>query len=81
MEYVDYLQSKIENSSLLFSVTKTEIDTSLITPNKEYVVRNFPTYSEYNGNYVLSYKKDTFINQNNQFISSVLFGLRKVKDR
>ena len=81
MEYIDYLQSKIEDSILLFSVTKTEIDTSLITPNKEYVVRNYPTYSQYNGNYVLSYKKDTFINQNNQFISSILFGLRKVKDR
>lgn len=81
MEYVDYLQSKIQDSVLLFSVTKTEIDTSLITPNKEYIVRNFPTYSEYNGNYVLSYKKDTFINQEKQFINSVLFGLRKVKDR
>lgn len=81
MEYIDYMQSQIEDSVLLFSVTKTEIDTSLITPNKEYVVRNFPTYREYNGNYVLSYKKDTFINHNNQFVSSVLFGLRKVKDR
>ena len=81
MEYIDYLQSQIEDSVLIFSVTKTEIDTSLITPNKEYVVRNFPTYNEYNGNYVLSYKKDTFINQSNQFISSILFGLRKVKDR
>lgn len=81
MEYVDYLQSKIQDSTMLFSVTKTEIDTSLITPNKEYIVRNFPTYDEYNGNYVLSYKKDVLINQNNQFISSVLFGLRKVKDR
>ena len=79
MEYIDYMQSQIEDSVLLFSVTKTEIDTSLITPNKEYVVRNFPTYEQYNGNYVLSYKKDTFINQNNQFISSILFGLRKVK--
>lgn len=81
MEYAYYLQKQIENSVLLLSVTKTEIDTSLITPNKEYVVRNFSTNSQYNGNYVLSYKKDTFINQNNEFISSIIFGLRKVNDR
>lgn len=81
IEYVEYLQSKIEDSSLLFSVTKTEIDTSLITPNKEYIVRNFPTYEQYNGNYVLSYKKDTFVNQENQFIGTIVFGLRKVNNR
>lgn len=81
MEYIDYLKDKIENDTILFSVTKTEVDTSLITPNKEFVVRNYPTFSEYNGRYVLAFKKEIFANQNENFINSIIFGLRKVKDR
>ena len=81
MEYLDYLKDSIENSVLLFHVTKTEIDSSLITPNKEYIVRNYPLLSEYNGRYVISYKKESFVKQGEEFISSIIFGLRKVKDR
>lgn len=81
MDYAEHLKNNIETSVINFSVTKTEVDSSLITPNKEFLVRNYPRFSEYNGNYVLSYKKETFINQDNTFISSVIFGLRKVKDR
>lgn len=81
MDYLDYLKDNIENTTILFNVTKTEIDSALITPNKEFIVRNYPTFSEYNGRYVLSYKKETLINQNNTFIHSIIFGLRKIKDR
>ena len=81
IDYTNYLKDNIENSVILFSVTKTEIDSSLITPNKEYIVRNYPTFSEYNGRYVLSYKKEAFVAQGDNFINSIIFGLRKVKDR
>lgn len=81
MEYLDYLKNRIENSIISLHVTKTEIDSSLITPNKEYIVRNYPSFSEYNGRYVLSYKKEALLNQNGVFINSLIFGLRKVKDR
>lgn len=81
IDYTDYLKDVIENSSIIFSVTKTEVDGSLITPNKEYIVRNYPSITEYNGRYVLSYKKELLLNQNNTFISSIIFGLRKIKDR
>lgn len=81
LDYINYLKDNIENTTIMFNVTKTEVDTSLITPNKEYIVRNYPTFSQYNGRYVLSHKKETFINQNGIFISNVIFGLRKIKDR
>ncbi len=81
MDYLDYLKDNIEGTTILFTVTKTEIDSSLITPNKEFIVRNYPTFSEYNGRYVLSYKKEIFINQDGVFISSIIFGLRRIKNR
>lgn len=81
IDYTDYLRDNIENTTIMFSATKTEVDSSLITPNKEYLVRNYPTFKEYNGRYVLSFKKEIFINENEQYISNVIFGLRKIKDR
>lgn len=81
IDYTNYLRDNIENTTIMLSITKTEVDSSLITPNKEYIVRNYPTFSEYNGRYVLSFKKETFFNQENTFISNVIFGLRKIKDR
>ena len=81
MDYTDYLRDSIENTTIMLSITKTEVDSSLITPNKEYIVRNYPTFSEYNGRYVLSFKKESFFNQEDTFISNVIFGLRKIKDR
>lgn len=80
MDYIDYLKDNIENTSIIFSITKTEVDSSLITPNKEYIVRNYPSFENYNGRYVLSYKKEVFLNQNNKFINSIIFGLRKIKN-
>lgn len=76
--YLDYLKDNIENSTIIFAVTKTEMDSSLITPNKEYIVRNYPIMSEYNGRYVLSYKKEVFLDTDQ---TMVMFGLRKIKDR
>lgn len=81
LDYIDYLKDTIENTTMAFDVTKTEVDGYLITPNKEYIVRNYPTFSEYNGRYVLSYKKETFVTQGSTFISNIIFGLRKIKDR
>lgn len=81
MEYIDYLKDKIENTSVIMNIAKTEIDTSLITPNKEFLVSNYPSLSEYNGRYVLAYKKEAFVRQDEHFISSTIFGIKKVKNQ
>lgn len=79
MEYVDYLKNSIEANSVLITIQKTEIDSSLITPNKEYLIRNYKSLSEYDGRYVLSFKKETFIRKDDTFVNNTIFGIRKVK--
>ena len=74
------IKKGIENSSVVLNISKTEIDASLLTPNKEYQVKNFTSYSEYDGRYILSYKKEILIRQEDSFIGNVMFGLRKVMD-
>ena len=78
MEYLSYLKTNIENSTIILSITKTEVDSTLITPNKEYIVNNYSSLSEYDGRYVLSYKKEVFTASNE---SMFIFGLRKIKNR
>ena len=78
-DYIDYMKHTVEDSTVILHITKTEIDSSTITPNKEYLVNNYNAFKEYDGRYVLSYKKEVFLNKDGTFISSVLFGLRRVK--
>ena len=75
---IDIELSNANNSLIILNVIKSEIDPSILTPNKEYLVYNYDDYREYDGKYLLSYKKEIIIPQGDEFVSSVVFGLRKV---
>lgn len=70
-------KSLVESTSIVVTVTKTEIDSTILTPNKEYYIKNFNNNKKYNGRYILSYKKEIMYRKNNVFKNSVMFGLRK----
>lgn len=58
------------------NITKTEIDSSLLTPNKEFIVDTKDSaYSKYNGKYILAYKKEVMVQQQDEFISTTAFGI------
>ena len=71
---------KLESSAVIMQITKSEIDSSILTPNKEFQIRNYPNNAEYNGRYVLSYKKEVMFNDGDKFRGTVVFGLRKVEE-
>lgn len=74
MDYID----ELGNSSVMLQITRTEIDSSIITPNKEYIVRNYREFQEYNGRFMLVSKREVFIEQDNEFISTTIIILKKV---
>lgn len=78
MEYVGSIKSSIESKSIIVTVTKKDIDASILTPNKEYFIKNYKDNSDYDGRFVLSYKKEVLIQSQDGFVSNVVFGLRKV---
>ena len=78
VDYIDTLSDNMQNTSVILNITKTEIDSALLTPNKEYLVQNFSSYKEYDGRYLLAYKREIIIQQDTRFISNTIFGLRKV---
>ena len=70
----------IESTAINITITKTEVDSSIFTPNKEYQIRHYEANREYDGKYVLSYKKEMILRQDDDYIGSVLIGLRKVTE-
>ena len=70
----------IESLSVTLTITKAEIDSTILTPNKEYQVKNYSGSKEYDGRYVLSFKKEIMYKQNDKYIGNVIFGLRRVTE-
>ena len=65
--YQDTLAGELETNVDQVLVTLTEIDSSLITPNKKYSIKTYEGASDYVGDYVLSQKKDIFLKQDYGF--------------
>ena len=80
LDLLSIIKNDIESISVILNVNKSDIDTSLLTPNREYMVHNFSDYSEYDGKYILSYKKEIIVRQNDTFAGGVMFGLRKIME-
>lgn len=76
--YLDNIKNSIDGGSVVLQISKTEMDTSIFTPNKEYIIKNYREYSEYNGRFLLVSKKDIFLQQDDEFISSGSLIFRKV---
>lgn len=65
-------------ADIVISLSKTEIDSSIFTPNKIFTISNFAENNKYNGIYYMTYKKDMLIQQDGDFMGLILLGLDKV---
>lgn len=80
LRYLENVKAQIDSGTVVLQMKRTEIDSSIITPNKEYIIKNYREYSEYNGRYILSSKRDVYLQQNNEFISNTILTFRKMLD-
>lgn len=72
-------KNKLESGSYIISIVKNEIDTSLISPNKQFHIKSHDLNREYDGKYVLSSKKEIFYRTTGSFTSTITFGLRRAE--
>lgn len=77
---INNIRNEMDSSSVIIQMTKTETDGSIFTPNKEYLVKNYTEYSQYDGRFILAFKKEVIIQQDGEFISSIIIGLRKIME-
>lgn len=78
LDYIYNIKRAVESVAVILTVSKTEIDSSLFTPNKEYQIKHYSSSREYDGKYVLSYKKEVLVQQGEEYIGNILFGLRRI---
>ena len=74
------MADELDSVSVIINISRSDMDTSILTPNKEFIVKNYEENKQYDGRYLLSYKKEIMTQQGEDFISNVVFGLRKVSE-
>ena len=71
-------KNNAEANTVLIELVKENLDSSIITPNKKFIINSYEDHNEYTGLYTLLYKKEVITNINNEFGFSMMIGLRKV---
>ena len=75
---INSISNDVESSDITISIVKNDLDASLFTLNKEYII-NDPVHEQYGQRYILSHVQQLFIKQGNtSFIMSTVLKFRKV---
>lgn len=74
---INPITNNIESGNITLSLVKNDLDASLFTINKEYIIRD-PLHDSYSGRYILTQSKQLFIKQNENFIMSTILSFKRV---
>ncbi len=77
---VDIRKQMLDNTSVTLQIYKMNMDPSMITPDKCYQV-NDSKYPDYNGRYILLYRKDIYARAGEGFDVSTMIGLQRIADQ
>ena len=66
----------VESANVVISIVKNDLDASLFTLNKEYII-NDPVHESYSGRYILLQVQQLFIKQTENFIMSTVLKFKK----
>ena len=78
-ELLDNHKESIEMSGNTLTIAKANIDCSVITPNKKYIVKNYIDYIDYDGIYILSRKKEIYIYENGEMKLQNILNFKTLK--
>ena len=74
----DAVKNEIEMKRMMISLSKLNIDPTILTPNKLITIRNYADNSNFNGTYMLYNKQQIYMNINGEFTIQVFATLKKV---
>ena len=74
------IKSELELSASKLVINKNDLDSSIITPNKVYAVKNYDTHSDKNGKFLLANKKEIYLRQDDSFVLATVLTFRKIPD-
>ena len=70
--------SGVEENAGLLVVTKTDMDTRVFTPNRQYLLSNYEDNPKYCGTYYMVYKKEIYLRVGNILKSQMTIGLKRI---
>lgn len=74
---INNMTSTIESNNVILTVVKNDLDASIFTINKEYIVTD-PSHEEYAGRYLLISSKQLFIKQMDYYTMAIILKFRKL---
>ena len=78
LKIIDNLKRQIEDKSIYVNIVKTELDSSIFTINRQYIIRNFDILGGNNGRFLLSRKREIYTLDNDNFILSSILTFKKI---
>ena len=72
------IKSKIENTSVILNFSKANIDADIFTPDKSFIVNNRKEDNDYNGKYIIMYKKEVIGKMDVEYATNTIIGLKRI---
>ena len=78
---IDNIINSANTSAVQILIQKTDIDSSVLTMNKEYIIHADEVYGDaYNGKYILIRKREMYVRENNNFTMNTMLLFEKLPD-
>lgn len=77
-EKVSNIKSDIETRNTIVNVVKNELDTSVFTMNKEYIINNYEQLRDKNGKFILSRKREIYVRDDHNYVLTNILTLRRI---
>lgn len=74
---VNNIENDLHNRNITLDINKADLDASIFTINKEYIIRN-QVHPEYDGRYLIQNVKQAFLKQDNKFKMSTIIRFAKI---
>lgn len=74
---VDLAVKELKNSTII-NIIKSDLDTSAITINKQYLIKNYIDLRENDGKYLLIRKREIFTREGDEFVVTNLLTMKKI---
>lgn len=78
LEYINNQADKLKDLTIV-NVVKNELDTSLITMNKEYILKNYKDMKDNDGRYILNRKREIYTRDEESFVLTCVLTLEKIE--
>jgi hypothetical protein len=74
------IKAKMETKANKLTLNKNDLDTSVFTINKEYIVKNYDAHSNKDGRFLLNRKVEIFLRQDDKFLLNIMLEFDKLAD-